>query len=213
MSVVVGLVLVAAIISMLYMWYVTTRAGYRRMVLPAETVQPIATLSPTSPTSSAPAGTAAEATLVVYRSESAISPMELDAKAVDAIHAAYPEHYIRPFPVPLEPFYNVFRIWEKQTTWLRNASISWRTSAFQLAIMPIELFLRWTFLPTWMLIDFVDHVGIYYAALVIPKAAVEAGCSYPIPTTRFIESHDGLYAAEAGRSTPEAGRSTPEAAS
>lgn len=209
-----GIVTLAGIISVIYMWWYKSRRGFTRLAVESEKLTIIGECVIRAE-SGYQAFTEEAGQVLVYSSASLLSPMELDAKALEVMHRDYPDHAIIPLPIPLEPGYNAFRIADKQLTWLSNAMVAWRSSVFHALMLPLELFLRWSFLPTWMMIDFVDHVGRYYAAVIIPKASIErleasgGSCSarssaapapsrnalrFSSPSIRFIESYSGLYA-------------------
>jgi hypothetical protein len=195
--IVVGVVAIAAMISMIYMWWLQNKQGYEPLPIESDKLIPILRIGPDARNGSAGeiggVGGGDDGIILVYRSESGLSPVELDSKVIARIHAEYPDYSIKPLPIPLEPGYNAFRIGEKQMNWYRGAFGTPPTSIFHVMTIPLELFVRWTFLPTWMLIDFVDHIGKCYAALIVPTDAIKRGLKYTVPKLNLIEGHDSLY--------------------
>jgi hypothetical protein len=161
--------------------------------------------------------------IVLVRSPEYKNPIELDIYSRSLIHAHFlssrephatevsasaPTETVIPLDVPLEPGYNAYRAMEKQVTWYRSASWVWRSSPFHALLIPFELFARWLFISNWIILDFFDHVGKIYAALVVPPSLspllplIMSLKSRRLPIS-FIESFEGLYLRIGGREKDE----------
>jgi hypothetical protein len=184
---VIGLIVVATIVSVMYIYLARTRWGYEALDIPVGEVYLIGKIvDPQVPDK--------PALLMAYREEYQQEPWKLQQMLEKKLLAKYPDHRIEPVHVTKEPGYNSYRIMLKQKEWAKSTYKNMRTSLFHMLSLPVELILRWMYLPIWTVIDFVSQDRKVAVALVVPpdlavpdaKRSEEADIS-------VIESYGQLY--------------------
>lgn len=197
---VIGLVLIAALISVAYIIWLQSSAGYRELQVANDAVSIIADVYLTdgdaTPTAS-PSGTLA-GHIVVYRDTNLQSPWQLADQLKAKIEPTISDDPAKKFEavtVVKDPGYNSFRVYHKNKDLLVYAYKAWTNSVFHALVMPIEILLRASLFPLWTMIDFVSHERRVVAGLVLyPELASRPETVSLIEDCiSIVEAYDALY--------------------
>lgn len=151
MIIIVGVIIIAAVITVTYSIWLRYVAGYYEMDVPYEKVVPVASVHDV-------AGRMI-GELIVYRERDSMPPEKLDS----IMWKRASEYFgngnitITPIKVTRDPGYGVFRVYHKNKALLVAAKEEWSSSIFHFLTMPAELFIRATLFPWMTLVDLVSH--------------------------------------------------------
>ena len=159
--IVIGLLVLAALISSVYISSRVINNGYTLLDVNTEEFKTVATI---------PGKTHDEdISVVVYRSRIQKPGWELTQELHNEMMKRYDGYSARDIKIGLEPGYSAFRIYEKQRDWTISALTEWPTSIFHAIILPIDVFVRSMYFTTWTMIDFVSRDHCIAAAIVTKK--------------------------------------------
>ena len=74
----------------------------------------------------------------------------------------------------------------------RHTYRNWKCSIFNAAILPIDLMVRWWYLPVWTVVDFISQDRRVGAALLIPPGTSADTKSAPADIS-IVETHNKVY--------------------
>jgi hypothetical protein len=188
---VVGLVLIAALVTVAYVVWLSSIAGYTEVKIPNEEFSPLAEVLLCDER------TGEEELIgyvVAYRNAEPQSPWQLDEKLESKV-ASERKGKLEHMTVIKEPGYNSFRIYHKNKEMLKDAYKAWSNSAFHAIIMPLELLLRASLFPLWTMIDFVSHERRVAAGLVLfPDVYLSPDAMSQIKASvSVVEAYNTLY--------------------
>lgn len=161
---VIGLIVLAALITIAYTIWIKSIAGYTEIQVPNGEVIPVAEVC-VNPDADAiiPIGL-----IVLHRDNDMQVPWQLNerlsSKVTDML--APNETKLLPLTVVKEPGYNSFRIYHKNKDTFLHAYKAWTNSVFHATLMPLEVLLRASLFPLWSMIDLVSHERRVSAAFI-----------------------------------------------
>lgn len=163
---VIGLVLLAALVTIAYVIWITSMLGYEELQVPNEVIYPIACIYlPNAETSTMELG----GIVFIYRDNDLQAPWQLEDKVKTKLSPSDwgDSMKLEKLGITKEPGYNSFRIYHKNKELMQHAYQTWTSSVFHAMVMPIELFLRVSLFPLWTMIDFVSHERKVAAGLIV----------------------------------------------
>jgi len=200
---VIGLVIIAALISMLYMMWLQSVLDYSALGVEEFELNIVAEIrldnerSEVGDAANGVEGAASEgevAYVVIYREDQPKPAWQLSRQLRSRAKERFPGWIIEEAHMSREPGFNAFRIWNKQREWFFAASQEWMGSAFHAFVMPIEILVRFTLFPVWTMIDFISHERCAVAALVMPSCIHEKLARETFKDLSLVESYYDVYA-------------------
>ncbi len=153
---VIGLVLLAMIVTISYIAWIRSIAEYVEFHIPNDAIAPIACIYVEDPVTHT---MSMGGYIILYRDANLQAPWQLEDKLSEKLTLVTngKETNFENVDVTKEPGYNSYRIYYKNKELLQHAIKSWSSSIFHALVMPIELLLRISLFPLWTMIDFVSH--------------------------------------------------------
>lgn len=186
---------VAALISIIYVWWMINVSGYVLVNTPSDEICVIGRVDPVTGDVDKCAGKPLpdEPYLIVYQAKNPSAPWELFEKLTELARDELPEHELVQVLVTKDPGLTTFRIITKQKEWAKAALRTWSSSIFHLAMAPIELIMRLIYLPVWVIVDFISHDRKAVAAIAMPKSSWIDHRRGRLPAFSIIETTNGIY--------------------